>query len=164
MRTADASFRMKTKSVSSKPICPPKPPPIVPMAEGADHDPSARRATTTPEPKRAVPRKPALKTVRIASPYIALTSVCGVHRASSLGASGRHWARCGELGSLWKRATHLCIRKDRRRDNLVGSERLSRVDKGRQNLARFPAFACGADCQRRHSAASRTTSETSQSR
>jgi hypothetical protein len=61
-------LRMKTKSVSSKPICPPKPPPMVPMAVGADHDPSARRATTTPEPNRAVPRKPALKTVRIARP------------------------------------------------------------------------------------------------
>jgi hypothetical protein len=61
-------LRMKTKSVSSKPIWPPKPPPTVPMAEGADHEPSARRATTTPEPKRAVPRKPALKTVRIARP------------------------------------------------------------------------------------------------
>lgn len=68
VRTAEASFRIKTKSVSSKPICPPKPPPIVPIAEGADHDPSARRATTTPEPNRAVPRKPALKTVRIARP------------------------------------------------------------------------------------------------
>ena len=68
--TALASLRMKTKSVSSKPICPPKPPPIVPMAEGADHEPSASLATTMPEPKRAVPRKPALKTVRMARPCV----------------------------------------------------------------------------------------------
>lgn len=78
VRTAEASLRMKTKSVSSKPICPPKPPPMVPMAVGADHDPSARRATTTPEPNRAVPRKPALKTVRIARPYVMFLSVCVV--------------------------------------------------------------------------------------
>ena len=42
------------------------------MAEGADHEPSARRATTTPDPNRAVPRKPALKTVRIARPCLAI--------------------------------------------------------------------------------------------
>lgn len=67
--TALASLRMKTKSVSSKPSWPPKPAPMVPMAEGADHEPLGRRATTTPEPKRAVPRKPALKTVRMARPW-----------------------------------------------------------------------------------------------
>lgn len=67
--TAAASLRMKTKSVSSKPICPPKPAPPVAIAEGADQEPSGRRATTRPEPKRAEPRKPALMTVRIARPY-----------------------------------------------------------------------------------------------
>jgi hypothetical protein len=69
--TALASLRMKTKSVSSKPICPPKPPPTVPIAEGADHDPSASLATTRP-----LPRKPALKTVRMARP-LALARICG---------------------------------------------------------------------------------------
>ena len=68
VRTAEASLRMKTKSVSSNPICPPNPPPTVATAEGADQVPSANRATTTPEPKRADPRKPALKTVMIARP------------------------------------------------------------------------------------------------
>ena len=34
--TALASLRMKTKSVSSKPIWPPKPPRTVPIALGAD--------------------------------------------------------------------------------------------------------------------------------
>ena len=67
--TALVSLRMNTKSVSSKPICPPKPPPTVPIALGADHEPSLRRATTTPEPKRPLPRKPALKTVITARPY-----------------------------------------------------------------------------------------------
>jgi hypothetical protein len=66
--TALASLRIKTKSVSSNPICPPKPPPTVPIALGADQDPSPNRATTTPLPKRPDPRKPALKTVRIARP------------------------------------------------------------------------------------------------
>ena len=73
VRTAEASFRMKTKSVSSKPICPPKPPPTVAIAEGADQVPSARRATTRPDPKRPDPKKPALKTVIIARPCIAST-------------------------------------------------------------------------------------------
>ena len=68
MRTAAASFRMKTKSVSSNPICPPKPPPPVAMAEGADQVPSERRAITMPEPKRPEPKKPALRTVMIARP------------------------------------------------------------------------------------------------
>jgi hypothetical protein len=69
VRTAAASLRMKTKSVSSKPICPPKPAPPVPMADGALHVPSASLATTTPLPYRADPRNPALMTVRIARPY-----------------------------------------------------------------------------------------------
>jgi len=68
VRTAAASLRMKTKSVSSKPICPPKPAPPVPIAEGADQVPSESRATTTPLPYRPEPRKPAFKTVRMARP------------------------------------------------------------------------------------------------
>lgn len=68
MRTAAASFSMKTKSVSSNPICPPKPPPPVAIAEGADQELSERRAITMPEPKRPEPKKPALRTVMIARP------------------------------------------------------------------------------------------------
>lgn len=68
-------MRMKTKSVSSKPICPPKPPPPVAIADGADQVPSERRATTMPEPKRAEPRKPALNTVMIARPFAGSMSV-----------------------------------------------------------------------------------------
>lgn len=49
------------------------------MAEGALHVLSARRATTTPEPKRPEPRKPALKTVMMARPWIArLVSAAGL--------------------------------------------------------------------------------------
>lgn len=66
--TERESLRMKTKSVSSRPIWPPKPAPAVAMAEGALQEPSGRRATTRPEPKRAEPRKPALITVRTAIP------------------------------------------------------------------------------------------------
>lgn len=68
VRTALGSLRIKTKSVSSKPIWPPKPPPTVAMADGADQVPSGRRAMTSPEPKRAEPKKPALRTVIMASP------------------------------------------------------------------------------------------------
>jgi hypothetical protein len=69
VRTAAESLRIKTKSVSSNPICPPNPAPPVPIAEGALQVPSASRATTIPLPYLAEPRKPALITVRIASPY-----------------------------------------------------------------------------------------------
>lgn len=67
--TAESAFRMKMKSVSSMPICPPKPPPPMAMADGPDQLPSFSLATTTPDPIRAEPRKPALMTVRIARPY-----------------------------------------------------------------------------------------------
>ena len=69
-RTAAASFRMKTKSVNSNPIWPPNPPPAVAIAEGADQVPSDNRATIRPEPNLPEPRKPALKTVRIARPCL----------------------------------------------------------------------------------------------
>jgi hypothetical protein len=101
-------------------LCPPKPAPTVPMAEGADHEPSARRATTTPEPNRAVPRKPALKTERIARPYAWLDA-----HALTLALS-----------------SHLCISQNLRRDDLVGAERLLGVDKRRQYFSRLSAFAC----------------------
>ncbi len=38
------------------------------MALGGDHDPSGSRATTSPEPTRPLKRKPALRTVMMASP------------------------------------------------------------------------------------------------
>ena len=38
------------------------------MAEGADQEPSARRATTIPDPNLPDPIKPAFSTVRIARP------------------------------------------------------------------------------------------------
>ena len=61
--------RMKTKSVISTPIWPPKPPPTVAMAEGADQVPSGRRAMMRPRAERAEPRKPALMTVMMARPF-----------------------------------------------------------------------------------------------
>lgn len=67
--TALASLRMKTKSVSSNPIWPPKPAPPVAMALGALQPPSGSRAITRPLPNRAEPRKPAFITVRIARPW-----------------------------------------------------------------------------------------------
>lgn len=66
--TAAVSLRMKTKSVSSKPIWPPNPPPSVPIALGALQVPSGSRATTRPLPNRPDPRNPALKTVMMARP------------------------------------------------------------------------------------------------
>ena len=53
----------------SNPICPPKPPPAVPIADGADHEPSASRAIMIPDPNRAEPRKPALNWVITARPW-----------------------------------------------------------------------------------------------
>ena len=145
--TALASLRMKTKSVSSKPICPPKPPPIVPMAEGADHDPSASLATTMPEPKRAVPKKPALKTVRMARPCVPK----GQHAVRSRGTAGSSapphmdaWLSLGLSMCSVAGVTHFCIGKHRGRNDLVGPKRLSRVHERRQDLARLPALACHA--------------------
>lgn len=40
--------------------------PAVPIADGADQDPSDKRATTSPEPTLTDARKPPLITVRIA--------------------------------------------------------------------------------------------------
>jgi hypothetical protein len=103
---------------------------MVPMAEGADQEPSGRRATTTPEPNRAVPRKPALKTVRMARPCadgFVLTCV------SFLG-SFRNDACCA----------YLCVDQDLWRNNLIGSKGLSRVYKGCENLASLSALACEA--------------------
>ena len=67
--TAAASFRIKTKSVSSNPICPPNPAPAVAIADGADHELPDNRATTMPDPKRPEPRNPAFKTVKTARPW-----------------------------------------------------------------------------------------------
>ena len=39
------------------------------MADGADQESSERRATTTPDPKRAKPGNPAFDIVMIARPY-----------------------------------------------------------------------------------------------
>jgi len=96
------------------------------MAEGADHEPSARRATTTPDPPRTVPRKPALKTVRIARPYV----------SRALATQLRQRPRPAE--------TYLCIGENLRRNDLIRAKRLFWVDKGCQNLARLPALACQA--------------------
>jgi|SRR5690242_18819195 len=71
-----------------------------------------------------------------------------------LGRASADWVRRGEPGSSGRRSgwlEYLCICEDRRRDDLVWSERLSRIDKRCQNLACFPALTCSTYCQRRHS-------------
>ena len=85
------------------------------MADGADHEPSARRATTTPDPNRAVPRKPALKTVRIARPCspIDLENV-SLHHEKVRESPGRTYFRIGQY---------------LRRYNLIRSKSLPRVYK-----------------------------------
>jgi hypothetical protein len=116
VRTAWSSLRMKTKSVSSRPINPPKPPPTVAIAEGADQEPSGRRATRMPDPNRREPRKPARVTVQITRPWgvslFVQKQICS--------------------------ALYLCVRKNSRRNH---TRRWAR--KGLQNLARLFAFACG---------------------
>lgn len=59
---------MITKSETSIPISNPPPSPAIPMAEGADQDPSGRRARTIPLPPLAVTRNPAFTTDRMARP------------------------------------------------------------------------------------------------
>lgn len=138
---------MKTKSVSSKPICPPKPPPTVPMAEGADQPPSGRRATTIPEPKRPDPRKPALKTVRIARPYRQTPCQLIVLLSRRVERNAR---LAGPKHAGWTRATtYFRIGKDLRRDDFVGAKRLSRVDEGGEDFARLLDFTCETSVSKR---------------
>ena len=75
--------------------------------------------------------------------------IISIHSVRSRGTAGslappniRAWLSLGL--SMWvvSGVTHLCIGKDRGRNDLVRPERLSRVDKGCQNLARLPALAC----------------------
>lgn len=67
-RTASSLFSTMTKSVMSAPICRPQPRPPVAMQEGADHEPSGRRAMTRPEPAFPEKTKPALITWKTARP------------------------------------------------------------------------------------------------
>jgi hypothetical protein len=106
---------------------------MVPMAVGADQEPSARRATTTPEPNRAVPRKPALKTVRIARPWGGICQHIVLYSTSVVQLL-KH-AGCGESMS------YLCVGKNIWRDDLIRSERLLRIYEGCQNLSRLSTFA-----------------------
>lgn len=109
--------------MTSKPICPPKPPPAVPIADGADHEPSASRATTIPDPNRAEPRKPALNWVITARP-------CRVRQHTLT--HSRH-----VFGP-----TCFCVAQDLGRDDFIRSESLSRIDKGRQGLCGLLTFGC----------------------
>jgi hypothetical protein len=61
-RTASSLLRTITKSVMSAPICKPHPTPPVAMHDGADHDPSARREMTRPDPALPEKTKPAFAT------------------------------------------------------------------------------------------------------
>lgn len=91
------------------------------------HDPSANLATTTPDPNLALPRKPALNTVKIARPY-------SVYSLAFVPAEG------------FSQYKNLRVCKDTGRNDLVGPEGLSRVDKGRKDLASLLALACSL-CQ-----------------
>jgi hypothetical protein len=75
--TAASVLRTNTKLVNSIPNWPPAPNPPSEMADGADQVPSGRRHTISPEPKRTDPRKPALKTLQITSPYGRVSSIGG---------------------------------------------------------------------------------------
>ncbi|KAL4127787.1 hypothetical protein PRIC2_006786 [Phytophthora ramorum] len=67
----------------SPPISAPKPSPAVPMPEGGDHEPSSRRATTTPVPILPVQIMPALMTVRKASPEAFWIISAGIAESAS---------------------------------------------------------------------------------
>lgn len=66
--TASSLLRTITKSVMSAPIWSPHPRPPVAMQEGADQDPSGRRAMTIPDPALPENTKPALRTWNTARP------------------------------------------------------------------------------------------------
>lgn len=68
--TASSVFRTTTKSVISAPICNPQPKPPVAMHEGADHEPSGKRAMTRPDPALPENTNPALRTWKTARPEI----------------------------------------------------------------------------------------------
>ena len=59
---------------SSIRTCRPHPTPLMVMAEGADQELSLRREMTMPVPKRPLTMKPALSTVRNATP-LAMSSI-----------------------------------------------------------------------------------------
>ena len=67
-RTASSELSTITKSVMSAPIWRPHPRPPVAMHEGADQEPSGRRAMTRPEPALPENTKPALMTWKTARP------------------------------------------------------------------------------------------------
>lgn len=67
-RTASSLLSTITKSVMSAPIWRPHPTPPVAMQEGADQEPSGRRAMTMPEPALPENMKPALSTEKTARP------------------------------------------------------------------------------------------------
>jgi len=60
--TESSLFSTMTKSVISAPIWRPHPSPPVAMHDGADQEPSGRRAMTTPEPAFPEKTKPAFST------------------------------------------------------------------------------------------------------
>jgi hypothetical protein len=67
-RTASSLLRMITKSVISAPIWRPQPSPPVAMHDGADQEPSGRRAMTRPEPALPEKTNPAFRTWKTARP------------------------------------------------------------------------------------------------
>ena len=67
-RTASSLFSTITKSVISAPIWSPQPNPPVAMQDGADQDPSGRRAMTRPDPAFPENTKPAFRTWKTARP------------------------------------------------------------------------------------------------
>ena len=74
-RTASSLLRTMTKCVISAPIWRPQPIPPVAIQDGADHDPSGKRAMTRPEPAFPEKTKPALMTSKMARPVIGKGSV-----------------------------------------------------------------------------------------
>ena len=96
-RTASSLLRIMTKSVMSAPIWRPQPTPPVAIQDGADHDPSGRRAMTRPEPALPEKTKPALITEKTARPA---KMVMRPHCTR---------ARDGRQQKAWHRNAHLLL-------------------------------------------------------
>ena len=69
-RTASSLLRTMTKSVISAPIWRPQPTPPVAIQDGADHEPSGKRAMTRPEPAFPEKTNPAFRTWKMARPML----------------------------------------------------------------------------------------------
>ena len=94
-RTASSLFMTTTNSVMSAPAWKPNPTPPVIIQLGADHEPSGKRAVTTPLPALPLHTKPALTTVKMARPRAFCSTALGIELSADSGL-------CGSARNPWR--------------------------------------------------------------